>query len=250
MVEPLNNGQVWYAWIDYNQQSTLLEVRISQTNQRPVQAFLSDDVDLTYQLNHNQAYIDNQAYIGFTSGTGGALYNNRDILSWEFTTIDHQPKLSAFVPNDVAWGDYNNDGNIDALFTRNKDGQPITQIYKGDPNGNLTLLPDNQFLMTSIQRGEATWGDYDNDGDLDILLTGAAGRDGVPFAQVYRNNVQTKNDPPAEPIKDLVTFVGDSRSPGVRLSWHSATDDHTNSGNLTYNLKIGTTPGESIFLLP
>ena len=38
------------------------------------------------------------------------------------------------------------------------------------------------------------WGDYDNDGDLDILLSGDTGSS-VPTTKLYRNNTATANTP-------------------------------------------------------
>ena len=40
--------------------------------------------------------------------------------------------------------------------------------------------------LTGVADSSVAWGDYDNDGDLDILLTGADGGGG-PVAKLYRN---------------------------------------------------------------
>jgi hypothetical protein len=73
----------------------------------------------------------------------------------------------------VAWGDYDNDGDLDILLT----GQLgelnpgyISKIYKNNGNGSFTNIYAG---LTEIWTGGSTaWGDYDNDGDLDIILTG------------------------------------------------------------------------------
>ena len=52
------------------------------------------------------------------------------------------------------------------------DGYPSV-ISKG-----LFIIPSDEFTentsisLTGVYSGAAIWGDYDNDGDLDILLTG------------------------------------------------------------------------------
>jgi len=79
----LNNGSIWYAWVDYNGVSDLLEVRLSTTSSRPLSALSSTTVDLTSVLGSTDAYV------GFTSGTGAA-FNDHDILSWEFRD-DYSP---------------------------------------------------------------------------------------------------------------------------------------------------------------
>jgi hypothetical protein len=74
----MNNGNVWYSWIDYDNTSHLLEVRISQNSTRPVAALIATTtIDVAAILGSNEAYV------GFTSGTGSA-YGNHDILSWQF----------------------------------------------------------------------------------------------------------------------------------------------------------------------
>ena len=73
----LDNGEVWYAWVDYDGSSDTLEVRVSQSPSRPASPDLMYTVDLVSVLGQTDAYV------GFTSGTGGAA-NVHDILSWEF----------------------------------------------------------------------------------------------------------------------------------------------------------------------
>ncbi len=85
----MNNGDVWYAWIDYNGTTDDLEVRLSQAITRPELAILSYNVDLVSILQQPDAYV------GFTSGTGSAG-GDHDIRSWIFTS-DYNPIID---PND------------------------------------------------------------------------------------------------------------------------------------------------------
>ena len=71
----LNDGNVWFAWIDYD--GTTLELRLSQAPTRPAAPTLSRVVNLSTILGTNTAFV------GFTSGTGAA-FANHDILSWRF----------------------------------------------------------------------------------------------------------------------------------------------------------------------
>ena len=74
----MNNGSVWSAWVDYNGATTTLEVRLAENSTvRPVSPFLTSVTDLSTILGTTNAFV------GFTSGTGGA-FGNHDILSWEF----------------------------------------------------------------------------------------------------------------------------------------------------------------------
>jgi hypothetical protein len=72
-----DNGLVWYAWVDYNGLTNVLQARWSPTNVRPVAAMLSHTVNLPTVLGSNNAFV------GFTSGTGGG-FGEHNILSWAF----------------------------------------------------------------------------------------------------------------------------------------------------------------------
>ena len=73
-----NDEDVWSVWVDYNGANDLLEVRWSMDGLRVDDALLSLDVDLTAVLQSNEAFF------GFTSGTGGA-FGRHDILSARFS---------------------------------------------------------------------------------------------------------------------------------------------------------------------
>ncbi len=80
-VEPvatrMNEGDIWYAWVDYNGVTKDLEVRLGDSTTRPASPFVEANVDLPLILGNTTAFV------GFTSGTGGA-YGDHDILSWQF----------------------------------------------------------------------------------------------------------------------------------------------------------------------
>lgn len=84
----MNDGDVWFAWVDYNGDTDLLEMRLALNPSRPAGALVSRTVDLVGVLNKESAFA------GFTSGTGAAG-GFHDILSWtfvnEFRPIDPTP---------------------------------------------------------------------------------------------------------------------------------------------------------------
>ncbi len=137
----------------------------------------------------------------------------------------------------AAWGDYDNDGDLDLLVT----GGDVSYICRNGGIGNWYGDPsDPHWDFVPLSRGRGSWGDYDNDGDLDILLTGQDGS-GIPVTLVYRNKATTANTPPTAPT-NLEAEVGRG---SVTFSWDAAMDGQTPSLGLTYNLRIGTTPGGS-----
>jgi hypothetical protein len=70
-----NDGNVWFAWVDYNGVTDLLEARVSSTAARPAAANVSTTVNLPAILGTTNAFV------GFTSGTG-AGGGTHEIVSW------------------------------------------------------------------------------------------------------------------------------------------------------------------------
>ncbi len=83
----------------------------------------------------------------------------------------------------VAWGDYDKDGDLDILLTGSTESGGISKVYRNDGNGVFT---DINVGLTVVAYGSVAWGDYDGDGDLDILLTGVSSAG--PISKIYRNN--------------------------------------------------------------
>lgn len=83
----LNDGNVWFAWVDYNGVTDVLEVRAGESATRPVTPLLTHTVDIPTLLGSTDVFL------GFTSGTG-AGGNRHEILTWQF--------VGAFVPFGVS----------------------------------------------------------------------------------------------------------------------------------------------------
>ena len=83
-----------YAFVDYNGSLKDLQVRLSSTPYRPATALIDYTVDLVAQLNSPNAYV------GFTSGTGGG-YANHDILNMQFLD-SYNPVVSIPEPASIA----------------------------------------------------------------------------------------------------------------------------------------------------
>ncbi len=68
------------------------------------------------------------------------------------------------------WADYNNDGYLD-LFVTNSDNQN-NYLYCNNGNGTFTKITDGPIVNDGgDSRGGGSWGDYDNDGDLDLFVS-------------------------------------------------------------------------------
>lgn len=80
------------------------------------------------------------------------------------------------------------------------------------------------------------WGDYDNDGRLDLALGSA----------IFRNTFPSNNTPPTPPANLQAIVAGD----GATLSWSPGGDAETPVATLGYNLRVGTFPGAADVVSP
>ena len=83
----------------------------------------------------------------------------------------------------VAWGDADNDGDLDLLLTGYGALGPETKLYLN--NGNDNFSEHTGFSFEGVSNSSVDWGDYNNDGYLDIILTGVRPS---YFTAVYVNN--------------------------------------------------------------
>jgi len=129
------------------------------------------------------------------------------------------------------WGDYDNDGDFDLIICgKNEDLDNITHIY----TNNEGTFFKNDIDLPGIAEGTVRWGDYDNDGDLDILLSGYKSDEPNRYTAIYRNNGFEPNTLPETPEN----FSATTTESTVTLNWNRATDAETDSLLLTYNLEL------------
>ena len=84
-----------------------------------------------------------------------------------------------------AWGDYDNDGDLD-LFVSN-DNNENNALYENNGNGTFTKITTGDIVNDGGRSNGSVWGDYDNDGDIDLFVTNGD----QPTAQ---SNFLYKND--------------------------------------------------------
>jgi uncharacterized repeat protein (TIGR01451 family) len=152
---------------------------------------------------------------------------------WVFVDTNNT-SLARVEGGSAEWGDYDSDGDLDLLLTGiSNSGANIAWVERNDGNGDFSVGGSFPGLMS----GDAAWGDYDNDGDLDFTMTGQSGTNYL--ARVYRNNAVAVNRPPAAPAGLSMTQNGARAA----FSWSAATDDHTLEAGLSYNLYIRPAAG-------
>ena len=145
-----------------------------------------------------------------------------------------------------AWGDYNADGRPDLLLTGDTESgflNPVTRVYRNNGDGTFTNIGADMIGLGGPS--SLGWGDYNSDGKLDALISGPTAS-GAPVTKIYRNKTGVSNSAPSAP-RGLASVVNGSQ---VTLSWNAASDATTPTAALTYNLRVGTTPGGAQIVSP
>jgi len=113
------------------------------------------------------------------AGYGGpvaAVYHNDQ--KGGFTEIE--TSLKPVSVSAVAVGDYDNDGFVDIAVSGGDDfgtgSNPTTKIYHNEGDGKFLDIGAD---LEGTWFGSLDWGDFDNDGRLDLLVTGATLRYGL-----------------------------------------------------------------------
>jgi hypothetical protein len=136
--------------------------------------------------------------------------------------------------------DYNADGLMDVALigtTPGCGGPAVTLLLKNNGSFNFNIV---STLIPGYKLGGVAWGDYNNDGYSDLVLTGLDGFD-VPQTALYLNNLGdtacfSQNTPPSPPLEIAVSMESDK----AVLKWSRASDVQTAQNALTYNIRIGT----------
>lgn len=70
------------------------------------------------------------------------------------------------------WVDYDNDGDVDMFIAKcgGETARRTNQLFRNDGNGVFTEVGAEAGLADPIQTWSSAWADFDNDGDMDVLI--------------------------------------------------------------------------------
>ncbi|MBZ0269175.1 CRTAC1 family protein, partial [bacterium] len=129
-----------------------------------------------------------------------------------------------------SWGDFDNDGDAD-LFLANEGGEN-NRLFRNElvETGTATFVELDAAPVTSDggNSWSGSWGDYDNDGDLDLVV----GNSGGEFNFLYRNELVPTG---------IATFTSLAEGPATNRGWTAGTHwaDWDNDADLDLMLTNG-----------
>jgi FG-GAP-like repeat/ASPIC and UnbV len=157
-------------------------------------------------LNCNQADFDNDGDLDVFLMRGAWEKPIRPTLlrnegDGRFTDVTLKSGVGTPIASQAsAWGDYDNDGDVDLfvageyLPNESEPGVPgkpgpepdprnLCRLFRNDGNGTFTNVAEAAGVLNARRAKGAVWGDYDNDGWLDLYVSNAGQEN-----RLYHNN--------------------------------------------------------------
>lgn len=175
---------------------------------------------------------DGRPDVVYTGVSGGStflkIYSTNEALEFEKITDLDVSSLSSSAPK-IELIDGDNDGILDVFLV----GTESMEVYSNTTEGVLTEAEAITINIDGVSSPATAFGDYDGDGDVDLLFSGVNGSS-ADDAGLLSNANDTGNDSPSVPVNLDITFP----SGKWLLQWDPSTDDKTASDQLNYNVLI------------
>jgi hypothetical protein len=191
---PLNdaNSSAGAAWVDYDTDGDL-DIYLSQLSTAnklfrndgggvfvdatsgPLGDALSTQMSIWADYDNDN---DPDVFVVNYNGPNKLLRNDNGV----FTDVTPTALAIASHSYSADWGDYDNDGDLDLFVAVYSTSLP-DKLFRNDGGGVFTDVTPGVMASWDYTQGCA-WGDYDNDGDLDIYVTNGKSE----ANKLFRNN--------------------------------------------------------------
>jgi len=122
-------------------------------------------------------------FITSFSETSRLFHNDGD---GQFTRILLGPGQETGQP---AWGDFDNDGYLDLYISRGQGNATANLFYRNNGNGTFSATSLGSPTTDAASSISCIWGDYDNDGFLDLFVANSRGQADC----LYHNNTNANH---------------------------------------------------------
>ncbi|PYJ79835.1 MAG: hypothetical protein DME22_24875 [Verrucomicrobia bacterium] len=194
---PIKNGRIYNettafdvgfhgpSWVDYNNDGFL---DLFVAGHTPQNHLWRNNGDGSFTKIIDSAVVRDS---GDSEGRAWVDYDNDG-----FTKITNSV-LTSMVDDSTAcaWGDYDNDGYLDVFLANGLVTHRANSLYKNNGDGTFTKIIEGDIVSGLVNvNGDSlscAWGDYDNDGYIDLFVaqgTGAADVTRLVKNQLYHNN--------------------------------------------------------------
>jgi enediyne biosynthesis protein E4 len=152
----------------------------------------------------------------------GSLFFEND-ADGTFTNVSSRVAINAGA---TVWGDYDNDGDLDAYAAN---GGAADAIYRNNGDGTFTNVMATAGIVNERPTVTPIWLDFDRDGKLDLFI--ANGRTEGPGGEVYFRDAMWRNNGDG-------TFSDASESSGIAAgepeqpydTWGASASDYNGDG--------------------
>jgi hypothetical protein len=196
------------AWVDYDDDGDL-DLFVSNAHSYPSALYQNDGTGvftrvttsgLTDRVEETSAVCwadyENDGFLDLflANADVNSLYRNDG--DGTFSSIADSAVVTDVIPasalfTNCAWADYDNDGFIDLYVSwGNPFVSPSTSalfLYHNEGDGTFERVTEGEIVTR--RGGFPSWGDYDNDGFVDLLLS--SGAFSVNLSQLYHNDGNT-----------------------------------------------------------
>ena len=160
-----------------------------------------------------------------------AIFENLHDQTADTFTLDSgavpSPGLLNFYSVSSQWADFDNDGDLDIISNGLAGNYPITRVYNNDGTGVFNI---REYYLPDVGNGAFQWADFDDNGTLDLLLSGSF------YGNIYMNFFASANTPPVDGSGPMSAITAGNT---VIFSWDGATDTETPAAALTYEIGLG-----------